>query len=308
MVGSDASLPSGGQAAKNKSTGKTAAGTSDVKQACDTAPTSELPSSQAGPDLSHYPAAAASPGQSQAGPDLSHDPAAAASPGQSQAGPDLSHDPAAAASPGQSQSADVIDIVTPESTRCKCFTKNYTQYTKGTGSMVAHAWAADAPPPQSLSSEAAAVGPQGLGTVPAVERDKAAVVSKWKEDGVKLRYFTPKGPVTLPPVERDKDAVVSKWKEDGVKLHYFTPKGLGTLPTVERDKDAVVSKWREDGVKLHYFTLKEVANLHSFPSSFYFPANVTLRQRYQLLGNSLSVAVVADLIKYLLMEGLHVGP
>ena len=33
---------------------------------------------------------------------------------------------------------------------------------------------------------------------------------------------------------------------------------------------------------------------------FSFPPAVTLRQRYQLLGNSLSVAVVADLIRYLL--------
>jgi tRNA (cytosine38-C5)-methyltransferase len=54
---------------------------------------------------------------------------------------------------------------------------------------------------------------------------------------------------------------------------------------------------------LRYFTPREVANLHSFPPSFAFPSHVTLRQRYALLGNSLSVAVVADLLRYLFAEG-----
>jgi hypothetical protein len=47
---------------------------------------------------------------------------------------------------------------------------------------------------------------------------------------------------------------------------------------------------------------REVANLHSFPPApaFTFPASVTRRQRYRLLGNSLSVEVVADLLRYLL--------
>ncbi|CAM6100524.1 unnamed protein product [Calypogeia fissa] len=50
---------------------------------------------------------------------------------------------------------------------------------------------------------------------------------------------------------------------------------------------------------LRYFTPREVANLHSFPDSFRFPAHIKLKQRYALLGNSLSVAVVGSLIKYL---------
>lgn len=53
---------------------------------------------------------------------------------------------------------------------------------------------------------------------------------------------------------------------------------------------------------LRYFTPREVANFHSFPADFSFPSHVTLRQRYALLGNSLSVAVVADLLRYLLAD------
>ncbi|KAG6552734.1 hypothetical protein Mapa_005681 [Marchantia paleacea] len=50
---------------------------------------------------------------------------------------------------------------------------------------------------------------------------------------------------------------------------------------------------------LRYFTPREVANLHSFPQNFIFPVHVKLKQRYALLGNSLSVAVVSSLLKYL---------
>lgn len=53
-------------------------------------------------------------------------------------------------------------------------------------------------------------------------------------------------------------------------------------------------------MRLRYFTPREIANLHSFPASFSFPAHITLRQRYALLGNSLSALVVADLLRYLL--------
>ena len=53
---------------------------------------------------------------------------------------------------------------------------------------------------------------------------------------------------------------------------------------------------------VRYFTPREVANLHSFPQSFAFPEDVSLKQRYALLGNSLSVRVVAVLLRYLFTE------
>ncbi|XP_042051352.1 tRNA (cytosine(38)-C(5))-methyltransferase 2 isoform X1 [Salvia splendens] len=52
-------------------------------------------------------------------------------------------------------------------------------------------------------------------------------------------------------------------------------------------------------LQLRYFTPREVANFHSFPEDFQFPQHVSLRQRYALLGNSLSVGVVAPLLRYL---------
>ncbi|KAK1281488.1 hypothetical protein QJS10_CPB22g01073 [Acorus calamus] len=53
---------------------------------------------------------------------------------------------------------------------------------------------------------------------------------------------------------------------------------------------------------LRYFTPREVANLHCFPKDFQFPQHISLRQQYALLGNSVSVAVVAPLLQYLFFE------
>lgn len=64
------------------------------------------------------------------------------------------------------------------------------------------------------------------------------------------------------------------------------------------EQDVAMYEWLTN-LKLRYFTPREVANLHSFPDSFSFPKHVTRRQCYALLGNSLSVAVVADLLAYL---------
>jgi site-specific DNA-cytosine methylase len=63
------------------------------------------------------------------------------------------------------------------------------------------------------------------------------------------------------------------------------------------DRESLVAAWKQLG--LRYFTVREIAQLHSFPESFSLPLGFSSRQGYQLLGNSLSVAVVADLLVYL---------
>eukprot|EP00070_Physeter_catodon_P044703 XP_028351597.1 tRNA (cytosine(38)-C(5))-methyltransferase isoform X3 [Physeter catodon] len=52
-------------------------------------------------------------------------------------------------------------------------------------------------------------------------------------------------------------------------------------------------------LQLRFFTPKEIANLLGFPPEFGFPEKTTVKQRYRLLGNSLNVHVVAQLIKIL---------
>ncbi|KAK4796065.1 hypothetical protein SAY86_028391 [Trapa natans] len=85
------------------------------------------------------------------------------------------------------------------------------------------------------------------------------------------------------------------------KSYYRYVKGTGSLlATVKLEKKGKTYPLKEQ--RLRYFTPTEIANLHSFPESFSFPQHVNLRQRYALLGNSLSVAVVAPLLQYLFFE------
>ena len=50
---------------------------------------------------------------------------------------------------------------------------------------------------------------------------------------------------------------------------------------------------------IRYFTPKEIANLHCFPLTYQFPEQITTRQAYSLLGNSLNVFVISVLLENL---------
>jgi tRNA (cytosine38-C5)-methyltransferase len=50
---------------------------------------------------------------------------------------------------------------------------------------------------------------------------------------------------------------------------------------------------------IRYFTPKEIANLHCFPLNYNFPQQITNRQAYSLLGNSLNVFVIGVLLENL---------
>ncbi|XP_071708938.1 tRNA (cytosine(38)-C(5))-methyltransferase 2 isoform X2 [Rutidosis leptorrhynchoides] len=84
------------------------------------------------------------------------------------------------------------------------------------------------------------------------------------------------------------------------KSYYRYVKGTGSLLATIMPK--IRDKTSLEELSLRYFTPREVANLHAFPKEFEFPEHVTLRQRYALLGNSLSVAVVAPLLRYLFSD------
>ncbi|CAN1158948.1 tRNA (cytosine(38)-C(5))-methyltransferase 2 [Linum perenne] len=86
------------------------------------------------------------------------------------------------------------------------------------------------------------------------------------------------------------------------KSYYRYVKGTGSLlATIQPlEKGKTSTPLTEQG--LRYFTPREVANMHSFPIDFEFPQHISLKQRYALLGNSLSVAVVAPLLSYLFAE------
>ena len=47
---------------------------------------------------------------------------------------------------------------------------------------------------------------------------------------------------------------------------------------------------------LRYFSPMEIAKLHGFPDSFEFPPSITLMQQWKCLGNSMNIAVVAEIL------------
>ncbi|MED6108725.1 C-5 cytosine-specific DNA methylase [Stylosanthes scabra] len=81
------------------------------------------------------------------------------------------------------------------------------------------------------------------------------------------------------------------------KSYYRYVKGTGSLLATVQPKKRDKASLKEQC--LRYFTPREVANIHSFPEDFKFPDHISLKQRYALLGNSLSIAVVAPLLQYL---------
>ncbi|CAG9764504.1 unnamed protein product [Ceutorhynchus assimilis] len=52
-----------------------------------------------------------------------------------------------------------------------------------------------------------------------------------------------------------------------------------------------------ESLNLRFFTAKEISRLMCFPETFAFPDNLTNRQKYMVLGNSINVKVVSELIK-----------
>lgn len=54
---------------------------------------------------------------------------------------------------------------------------------------------------------------------------------------------------------------------------------------------------------VRYFTPREISRLHYFPAEFSFPKEVSLKQQYAALGNSLNVRVVQLLLDYLFTNG-----
>ena len=178
------------------------------------------------------------------------------------------------------KSLAAIDVVLPTDRKCNCFTKSYGRYVKGTGSFVANREV-------MKGSWDGTVVNGGVG----VEAGKKCGGG---EDG-----------------DTDADTDTARGAGGGGKgtagdAADGKKNGNGMTTTSETDMDrgggGGGGGGGGDDVMLRYFTEREVANIHSFPPEFSFPAHITRGQRYALLGNSLSVACVAPLIDYLLTD------
>ncbi|XP_033126287.1 tRNA (cytosine(38)-C(5))-methyltransferase-like [Anneissia japonica] len=63
------------------------------------------------------------------------------------------------------------------------------------------------------------------------------------------------------------------------------------------NESAKADIWKNLNVR--FFTAREIANLHHLPADFSFPKEITRKQRYRLLGNSLNSHVVTVLLRFM---------
>ncbi|KAI1286139.1 tRNA (cytosine(38)-C(5))-methyltransferase [Halotydeus destructor] len=79
---------------------------------------------------------------------------------------------------------------------------------------------------------------------------------------------------------------------------------FNTLPRydVNEDDDTKLNRISKLRIlKLRHFTPREVANLMCFPETFIIPEDVSARQMYKVLGNSVNVDVVSFMLKLLIL-------
>lgn len=93
--------------------------------------------------------------------------------------------------------------------------------------------------------------------------------------------------------------------------HYAEGTGSVYCPMTRKQLDEVFAEIQDESLSpeekltklktlnMRYFTPAEVAKLMSFPEKFSFPPDITNKQRYRVLGNSINVAVVGKLIEIL---------
>ncbi|KAG0044436.1 tRNA (cytosine-5-)-methyltransferase [Gryganskiella cystojenkinii] len=97
-------------------------------------------------------------------------------------------------------------------------------------------------------------------------------------------------------MEQDKDTATTFDEAEALKAK-------AAPDTKEAEENNVKALELLRGLGLRYFTEGEVARLMGFPieeGKFSFPKTTSLKQRYRVLGNSINVKVVSQLIRYLL--------
>ena len=161
------------------------------------------------------------------------------------------------------QCADVMNVVSAGSTLLNCFTKSYGgRYFKGTGSFLAT---------KNLEWISVVCALQSIccaGETDALE---------WHECLDRLAALQ-LAPCTSTDLHALRESEGQERRTGCRRILFVLLKEMG----------------------IRYFTPREVAALHSFPPEFTFPSDLSRKRQYALLGNSLSVAVVAELVLYLI--------
>jgi tRNA (cytosine38-C5)-methyltransferase len=109
------------------------------------------------------------------------------------------------------------------------------------------------------------------------------------------KYFKGTGSVLLVPNRSTVTETNGAYRELHQKYQMCAPE--------DREYDANwASDLIESGCSLRYFSGAELAQLFGFSGNFSFPSNVSVKQQWKLMGNSLNVHVAAKILEL----GLHV--
>ncbi|KAJ3373696.1 C-5 cytosine-specific DNA methylase [Allomyces arbusculus] len=182
---------------------------------------------------------------------------------------------------------DAYDIVHPTSTRSCCFTKAYGTRAAGGGSVLS-----PTAPASEIADRLTAYRSMRPGILRAVDTTTATHVRAGVTPGE-----------------------LAKLERLGLFAHLANPT-VHAKPTLTGKLARVVDEararaWRDvvatspacplDGLGLRHFAPEEMAALHGFPDAFAFPVDkVACKQAWQVVGNSLSVRVVAALVDFML--------
>lgn len=160
-----------------------------------------------------------------------------------------------------------FDIRSSSSHSTACFTKSYTRYIKGTGSVLLVL-------PENNHNNSSEIILQG-------DNNQASNNDCFQQSD-SCNEEVSMDNIENNPEEREFN---QDWWKELLTQHNLEPtEYTGT----------------DNSVRLRFFSPKELTRLFGFSEDFHFPSSVPLRKQYELIGNSLNVKVASELLRYLL--------
>jgi tRNA (cytosine38-C5)-methyltransferase len=183
-----------------------------------------------------------------------------------------------------------FDIRSKEDTASSCFTKSYSRYIKGTGSVLLYESA-------ESESELVATAGAGAGAAGAVVAAKASVASN----------VNASAPVVAAAAGAGSKRPFAAVDPEGAEQAQSTASASGGAASTAAPGERVFnSKWWSEELnqfgtkKLRFFSPSELLHLFGFDAtSFVVPAMISQHKWYELIGNGLNVLVAAHLLTHL---------
>ncbi|KNC82444.1 hypothetical protein SARC_05276 [Sphaeroforma arctica JP610] len=210
------------------------------------------------------------------------------------------------------QKGPVWDIVVPTDTRSCCFTKAYSKYHEGTGSVLQtnteHSYVSAFEP----IMEARRISNENKRAQ--FEESKASSSHTPAETHTQEQSQSQSQSETEPQTSAqslvDGKEVPPTESDIGTELQTQSKAKIETTEETAADKSPAVAKGimsevpREQidavmALGLRFLSPREIARLHCFPDTMTFPKSINRNSAYKLLGNSLNVRVVSRLLTYM---------